>query len=50
MASPALILTPETELQFTLSAAEDTSKCTMTLRHPGGTDEYMAFKVRKVQY
>ena len=49
---PGIILTPESELHFTLSASEETAKCTMTLRHPGGTDEYYAFKVcgRRCQY
>ena len=44
--STSIILTPDTELTFTLSPNEDSSKCTMTLRHPGTTDEYLAFKVR----
>jgi len=45
----SLILTPESELHFTLSASEDTAKCTMTLRHPGSTDEHLAFKVKTTQ-
>ncbi|CAB9521729.1 Vesicle-associated membrane protein-associated protein B [Seminavis robusta] len=47
--STSLILTPETELHFVLSASEETAKCTMTLRHPGSTDEYIAFKVKTTQ-
>lgn len=47
--SHSLILTPESELHFALSANEETAKCTMTLRHPGSTDEHLAFKVKTTQ-
>lgn len=47
--SHSLILTPDTELHFALSASEETAKCTMTLRHPGTTQEYLAFKVKTTQ-
>jgi hypothetical protein len=47
----ALEVTPDSELQFVLSRAGDvTPKTTLTLRHPGTTDEYLAFKVRMTQY
>ena len=42
----ALDVTPETELTFSLSRSNDNSRVTMTLHHPGNTDEYLAFKVR----
>ena len=45
MASHNLLIDPESELVFTLSANEATPRCSMTLRHGGGTDEYIAFKV-----
>jgi hypothetical protein len=42
----ALDVTPETELTFNLSRSSDVnSRVTMTLHHPGNTDEYLAFKV-----
>jgi hypothetical protein len=40
-----LQIDPETELVFTLSKNEATPRCMMTLRHGGGTDEFLAFKV-----
>jgi hypothetical protein len=47
----ALEVTPDSELQFVLSRAGDvTPKTTLTLRHPGTTDEYLAFKVCMAQY
>mmetsp|Transcript_20599 Transcript_20599/g.34131 ORF Transcript_20599/g.34131 Transcript_20599/m.34131 type:complete len:321 (-) Transcript_20599:198-1160(-) len=52
MANPAhaLDVTPDTELQFTLSRNTDsTPRVTMTLHHPGNTDEYLAFKVKTTQ-
>ncbi|MGK3745285.1 MAG: hypothetical protein ACI90V_012146, partial [Bacillariaceae sp.] len=39
------IIDPESELVFTLSPNEATPRCSMTLRHGGGTDEFIAFKV-----
>ena len=46
----AIEVSPDTELQFTLSrSADDPSKCVLTLRHPGTTDEHLAFKVRQSQ-
>lgn len=44
-----LQLDPDSELQFFLSYNDETSRCTMTLRHPGTTDEYIAFKVKTTQ-
>lgn len=49
MASHNLLIDPESELVFTLSANEATPRCSMTLRHGGGTDEYIAFKVKTTQ-
>lgn len=46
---------PESFLTFELhrpvqgSASSDASKCTMTLRHPGGTNDCFAFKVKTTQ-
>lgn len=43
----ALELSPESELEFTLTRSGDQdARCTMTLHHPGTTDEHLAFKVR----
>jgi hypothetical protein len=41
----ALIIDPDSELKFTLSHNEATPRCLLTLRHPGTTDEHLAFKV-----
>lgn len=41
-----LSIYPPTELLFELSASESTPRCSMTLEHPGKTDEPLAFKVR----
>jgi hypothetical protein len=42
----ALEVSPDTELTFLLSRNDDEhSRVTMTLHHPGHTDEYLAFKV-----
>ena len=42
----AIEVTPDTELEFTLSRSlDDPAKCIMTLRHPGSTDEHLAYKV-----
>lgn len=54
MAAPlpyALEVTPDSLLQFTITQnpsgdGEDGSRCTMTLRHTGLTEECLAFKVR----
>jgi hypothetical protein len=43
-----LEIEPENELRFKLSEEEQTPRCTMTLTHPGGTDEALAFKVREL--
>jgi len=40
---------PESELVFTLSPNEATPRCMMTLKHGGGTDEIIAFKVKTTQ-
>ena len=57
----ALEITPDSSLQFTITRGpsakggdagggnnngDDVSRCTMTLRHPGNTNKYLAFKVR----
>lgn len=47
MSGHVLLVDPESELVFTLSHNEATPRCMMTLRHGGGTDEFIAFKVRK---
>jgi hypothetical protein len=47
MTGHVLLVDPESELVFTLSHNEATPRCMMTLRHGGGTDEFIAFKVRK---
>ena len=44
-ASASLELVPPQELAFTLSAAEATPRVTLTLKHPGATQEALAFKV-----
>lgn len=41
----SLLIDPESELVFSLSKKEATPRCMMTLKHPGGTDEFVAFKV-----
>lgn len=43
----ALLVDPDDELHFVLSKISSSTdgRCTMTLRHPGTTDEYLAFKV-----
>ena len=50
----ALEIDPESSLQFTITrdpptdssgGGDDSSRCTMTLRHPGHTKENLAFKV-----
>ena len=43
----SLDISPETELVFNLSTQDATPRCTMTLRHKGLTDEFIAFKVNK---
>ena len=46
MSSPHVLeIDPESELKFTLSHNEATPRCMLTLRHPGTTDEHLAFKV-----
>mmetsp|Transcript_6552 Transcript_6552/g.12064 ORF Transcript_6552/g.12064 Transcript_6552/m.12064 type:complete len:325 (-) Transcript_6552:168-1142(-) len=49
MAGHVLNIEPESELVFSLSKVEATPRCMMTLRHGGGTDEYIAFKVKTTQ-
>jgi len=44
-----LQLDPESELHFYLSYNDETARCTMTLRHPGTNDDYIAFKVKTTQ-
>ena len=48
--SNLLSIIPETTLQFYLSKDEggeaSTPKCTMTLKHPGGNEDSIAFKAR----
>ena len=50
MAGHNLIIDPESELVFSLSPNEATPRCSMTLRHGGGTDEFIAFKVGAMCY
>ncbi|KAL7500315.1 hypothetical protein ACHAWT_010481 [Skeletonema menzelii] len=51
----ALEIDPESSLQFTITrgpakdGSDDVSRCTMTLRHPGHTNKYLAFKVKTTQ-
>ena len=42
-----LLVDPNDELHFVLSKAPSATdgRCTVTLRHPGTTERYMAFKV-----
>jgi len=49
MAGHTLQIDPESELVFTLSPNEATPRCSMTLRHGGGTEESIAFKVKTTQ-
>lgn len=49
MVNPYLQIEPESELVFSLSPNEATPRCMMTLRHAGGTNEYVAFKVKTTQ-
>jgi len=49
MAGHTLQIDPESELVFTLSPNEATPRCSMTLRHGGGTEEFIAFKVKTTQ-
>jgi len=52
MANPshALQVTPDAELQFSLSRSNDVSpRVTMILHHTGKTDEHLAFKVKTTQ-
>jgi len=44
-----LIIDPDAELKFTLSKSEATPRCVLTLKHPGTTDDHMAFKVKTTQ-
>jgi len=50
MAGHTLQIDPESELVFTLSPNEATPRCSMTLRHGGGTEEFIAFKVGAIHY
>mmetsp|Transcript_21468 Transcript_21468/g.32470 ORF Transcript_21468/g.32470 Transcript_21468/m.32470 type:complete len:346 (-) Transcript_21468:843-1880(-) len=51
----ALEIDPESSLQFTITrdpatdGSDGSSRCTMTLRHPGHTKGYLAFKVKTTQ-
>lgn len=49
MAGHNLIVDPESELVFSLSPNEATPRCMMTLTHGGGTEEFIAFKVKTTQ-
>eukprot|EP00536_Pseudo-nitzschia_multiseries_P006926 jgi/Psemu1/194171/e_gw1.154.76.1 len=49
MAGHTLHIDPESELVFTLSPNEATPRCMMTLTHGGGTNDYIAFKVKTTQ-
>lgn len=49
IADAHLSVDPESELTFTLSAAEATPRCTMTLRHQEPTGSPVAFKVKTTQ-
>ncbi len=52
----ALEIDPESSLQFTITrdpakdGSDGSSRCTMTLRHPGNTKGYLAFKVSTILY
>jgi hypothetical protein len=41
-----LEVNPDTQLEFVLSHSEATPRCIMTLKHPGTSDDHLAFKVR----
>lgn len=53
----AVEISPETALEFTLTRGTSTGsgndsstpKCNMILKHPGGTDQHLAFKVKTTQ-
>mmetsp|Transcript_5375 Transcript_5375/g.7902 ORF Transcript_5375/g.7902 Transcript_5375/m.7902 type:complete len:326 (-) Transcript_5375:281-1258(-) len=48
----ALEVSPASELTFTLTRAtgqDATPRCSLTLKHPGNTDEHLAFKVKTTQ-
>jgi vesicle-associated membrane protein-associated protein A len=50
----SLKVSPESALQFLLTRNDDknsdgTSRCTMTLTHPGGNNDYISFKVKTTQ-
>jgi len=48
----ALEVSPSSELTFTLTRAtgqDATPRCSLTLKHPGNTDEHLAFKVKTTQ-
>jgi hypothetical protein len=48
-ATPPVVISPDTELQFVLSESEAVSKCSMMISHPGGgVTEHIAFKVRRL--
>lgn len=49
MPAHSLLINPESELVFSLSPNEATPRCMMTLSHGGGTDEFIAFKVKTTQ-
>jgi len=49
MVGQYLTIDPEAELVFSLSPNEATPRCMMTLSHGGGTNEYVAFKVKTTQ-
>lgn len=49
MAGSNLVIDPDSELSFSLSPNEATPRCVMTLRHGGGTEEHIAFKVKTTQ-
>eukprot|EP00934_Nitzschia_sp_Nitz4_P001693 Nitzschia sp. Nitz4//scaffold141_size107518//78467//79507//NITZ4_004288-RA/size107518-augustus-gene-0.96-mRNA-1//-1//CDS//3329536324//1693//frame0 len=49
MSSHVLEIDPDTELKFTLSENVATPRAVLTLRHPGNTNDSIAFKVKTTQ-
>uniref|UniRef100_A0A7R9WSF8 MSP domain-containing protein n=1 Tax=Craspedostauros australis TaxID=1486917 RepID=A0A7R9WSF8_9STRA len=45
----SLEITPDTYLDFNLAPNELTSRTTLTLRHPGHTDDHIAYKIKTTQ-
>eukprot|EP00980_Cylindrotheca_fusiformis_P028782 scaffold22642_cov134-Cylindrotheca_fusiformis.AAC.37 len=47
--SQNLEVIPDSQLEFILSHGEATPRCVMTLKHPGTSSDYLAFKVKTTQ-